>query len=54
MLFNEMAICSDDSLDPGPEPLADLRHGVPVKGAHQRLHVLDQVLDSIVKLCIDL
>ncbi len=53
-IFNEMAVSDDDSRDPGPEPLAGLRHGVPVKGAHQRLHVLDQVLDFIVRLCIDL
>ncbi len=49
-----MAVSSDKSLNFGPEPLVGLCHGVPVKGAHQRLHVLDQVLDSIVKLCIDL
>ncbi len=49
-----MAVSDNGSLDPGPEPLADLRHGVPVKGAHQRLHVLDQVLDFVVKRCIDL
>jgi hypothetical protein len=49
-----MAVSGDDSLDPGPELLAGLRHGVPVKGAHQYLHVLDQVLDFVVRLCIDL
>jgi hypothetical protein len=49
-----MAVSGDDSLDSGPESLAGLRHGVPVKGAHQRLHVLDQVLDFVVRLCIDL
>ncbi len=49
-----MAVSSDNSLNFGSEPLAGLRHGVPVKGAHQRLLVLDQVLDSIVKLYIDL
>ncbi len=53
-IFNEMAVNSDNSLNFGPEPLVGLRHGVPVKGANQRLHVLDQVLDSIVKFCIDL
>ena len=49
-----MAVSSDNSLNFGPEPLVGLRHGVPVKGAHQRLHVLDQVLDFVVRLCIDL
>ncbi len=29
-----MAVSGDDSFKPGPEPLAGLRHGVPVKGAH--------------------
>ncbi len=53
-LFNEMAVSSGDSLDPGPEPQAALCHSVPVKGAHQRLHVLDQVFDFVVRLCIDL
>jgi hypothetical protein len=49
-----MAVSSGDSLDPGPEPQAALCHSVPVKGAHQRLHVLDQVFDFVVRLCIDL
>jgi hypothetical protein len=49
-----MAVSSDNSLNFGPEPLADLRHGVTVKGAHQCRHFLVQVLDSIVRLCIDL
>ena len=29
-LFNEMAVRGDDSLHPGPEPLAGLPHGVPL------------------------
>ncbi len=49
-----MAVSGDDRLDPRPEPLAGLRLGVPVKGAHHRLHVLDQVLDFVVIYCIDL
>ncbi len=53
-LFNEMAVSGDDSLDPGPEPLAGLPHGVPVQGPHQRLHLLEQVLDLVVRLSIDL
>ncbi len=53
-IFNEMAVNGDDSLDPGPEPQAALRHGVPVKGANQRLHLMDQVPDFVVRLCIDL
>jgi hypothetical protein len=52
--FNEIAVIGDKSLDPGPELLAGLCHGVPVKGAHQHLHLLDQVLDFVVRLCTDL
>jgi hypothetical protein len=53
-LFNEMTFIGDDSLDPGPEPLAGLRHGVPVQEPHQRLHPLNLDLDFVEKLCIDL
>jgi hypothetical protein len=53
-LFNEMTVIGDYSLDPGPEALAGLHHGVPVQGAQKRLHPLDLVLDFVVKLCIDL
>ncbi len=49
-----MAVSGDDSLNFGPKPLAGLHHDVPVKRAHQHLHVLDQVLDFVVRLCIDL
>jgi hypothetical protein len=52
--FNEMAVISDDSLNPGPEALAGLRYGVPVQGPHPCLHPLDLVLDFVVKLFIDL
>jgi hypothetical protein len=37
-LFNKMALICNESLDPGLEPLADFCHGVPLQGAHQRLH----------------
>ncbi len=53
-LFNEMAFICNESLDPGLEPPAGFRHGVPVQGAHQRLHLLDQVLNFVMRLCIDL
>ena len=53
-LFNEMAFICIESLDPGLEPLAGFRHGVPVQGAHQRLHLQDQVLNFVMRLCIDL
>jgi hypothetical protein len=53
-IFNEMAAIGDNSLDPGPELLASLCQGVPVKEAHQCPHLLDQVLDFVVRLCTDL
>jgi hypothetical protein len=49
-----MTVIGGDSLDPGPEPLAGLRHGVPVQGPHQRLHHLDLVLNLVLKLCVDI
>ena len=49
-----MVVNSDESLDSGPEPLAVLRHGDPVLEPHQHFHLLEQVLDSVVRLCIDL
>jgi hypothetical protein len=49
-----MAFICIESLDPGLEPLAGIRHGVPVQGAHQRLHLQDQVLNFVMRLCIDL
>jgi hypothetical protein len=49
-----MTVIGDDSLVPGPEPLAGLRHGVHVQGPHQRLYPLDLVLDFVVKLCVDI
>jgi hypothetical protein len=53
-LFNKMVVICNESLYPGLEPLAGFRHGVPVQGAHQHLHLLHQVLNFVVRLCIDL
>ncbi len=53
-LFNEMAFICNESLDPGLGPLAGFRHGVPVQGPHQRLHLLDQVLNFVMRLCLNL
>jgi hypothetical protein len=46
-LCNEIAVSGDDSLNLRPEPLTGLRHGVPVKEPHLRLHLLDQVLNFL-------
>ncbi len=42
-LFNEIVVGSDDSLDPGPEPLAVLLHGIPREEPHYLLDLRDQV-----------
>ncbi len=50
-LFNEIAVSSDNSLDPGRVPLECLRHGVPVnKGPHHLLDLQDQVHGFVVRL----
>ncbi len=54
ILCIEMAVSGNNSLSPRPEPLAGLRHGAPVKEPHHRLHLLDQVLNFGVRLCIGL
>ncbi len=51
-LFNEISVSLDDGLDPGPEPPAGLRHGVPVEGPHHLLYLLDQVLGFVVRRCV--
>jgi hypothetical protein len=40
----------NSSLDPGPQALADLRHGVPVEGPHHLLYLLDQILGFAARL----
>jgi hypothetical protein len=51
-LCNEMAVSGNNSLSPRSEPLAGLRHFALVKEPHHRLHLLDQVLNFVVRLCI--
>jgi hypothetical protein len=53
-IFNKTAVSSEDSLHPGPEDRAGLRQGVPAKGPHHLLHLLDQIIGFVVKLCNDL
>jgi hypothetical protein len=52
-LFNKTAVSNDDSLNPGRVTLVCLRHGVPVEGPHHLLDLQDQVLDFVVRLCLD-
>ncbi len=42
-LFNEIAVRSYDNLNPGPEPLAGLRHGAPGEEPHYLPDLSDQV-----------
>jgi hypothetical protein len=42
-LSNKIAVSIDDSIDPGPESLAGLRHGVPGEEPHYLHDVMDQV-----------
>jgi hypothetical protein len=53
-LFNEIAVSGDNGLDPGPESLAGLPHGVPVEGPHHLLDLQDRVLGFVVRLCLGL
>jgi hypothetical protein len=52
-LFNKTVISIDDILNPGPEPLAGLRHGVPGEGPHHLPDLRDLGHGLVVKLCSD-
>ena len=45
ILFIKTAVSINNSLDPGPQALAGLHHGVPVEEPQHLLHLLDQILD---------
>ncbi len=52
ILFIKTAVNVNDSLDPGPQALAGLRHGgVPVEGPQHLLHLLDQILGFNARFC---
>ncbi len=51
--YNKTAVSSDDSLDPGPDPPAGLRHGVPGEGPHHLPDLRDQSLGLVIKLSSD-
>jgi hypothetical protein len=51
--YNKTAVSSDDTLDPGPEHLVGLRHGVPGEGPHHLPDLRDQALGLVMKLCPD-
>ena len=47
LLFIKTAVSSNGCLDPGPQAIAGLRHGVPVEGPHHLLYLLDQILGFV-------
>ncbi len=47
ILFIKTAVSSNGCLDPGPQAIAGLRHGVPVEGPHHLLYLLNQILDFV-------
>jgi hypothetical protein len=52
-LFYKITASGDDSLNPGRLALVCLRHGVPVEGPHHLRDLQDQVLNFVVRLCLD-
>jgi hypothetical protein len=53
ILFIKTAVSINNRLDPGPQALAGLHHGVPVEGPQHLLHLLDQILGFVVRLFND-
>jgi hypothetical protein len=53
ILCIKTAGCINNILDPGPQALAGLHHGVPVEGPQQLLHLLDQILGFVGRLYND-
>jgi hypothetical protein len=51
ILFIKTSVSIYNSLDPGPQALAGLRHGVPVEGPQHLLYLLYQILGFIARLC---
>ncbi len=53
ILFIKTAVSFNNSLDPGPQALEGLHHGVPVEGPQHLLHLLDQILGFVARLFND-
>ncbi len=53
ILLFKTAVSINSSLDPGPQALAGLHHGVPVEGPQHLLHLLDQILGFVARLFND-
>jgi hypothetical protein len=52
-LLIKTAVSINNSLDPGPQALAGLHHGVPVEGPQHLLHLLDKILGFVARLFND-
>jgi hypothetical protein len=50
ILFFQTAVSIINNLDPGPQALAGLHHGVPVEGPQHLHHLLDQILGFVARL----
>jgi hypothetical protein len=53
ILFIKTAVSINNSLNPGPQALEGLHHGVPVEGPQHPLHLLDQIFGFIARLFND-
>jgi hypothetical protein len=53
ILFIKTVVSINNSLDPGPQALVGLHHGVPVEGPQHLLHPLDQILGFVARLSND-
>ncbi len=53
ILFIKTAVSTNNNLDPGPQALEGLHHGVPVEGPQYLLHLLDQILGFVARLFND-
>ena len=50
IVFIKTAVSSNDCLDPEPQAIGGLLHGVPVEGPHHLLYLLDQILGFVARL----
>jgi hypothetical protein len=53
ILFIKIAVSVNNSLDPVPQALAGLHHGVPVEEPQHFHHLLDQILGLVARLFND-
>jgi hypothetical protein len=51
-MYTYFVVSCKDNLDPGPEACAGLRQGVPGKGPHHLLHLMDQILGFVAYIAL--